>query len=231
MKNIRMCKPLAALLQWTGSALLALSRRLHVEERSEAYEQWVTANGDATHRLDYDLSANSLVFDCGGYRGQWASDIVARYCCFIHVFEPVPSFAEATRKRLERNSRVTVHPFGLAEKSWNGVISVCEEGSSLFRTSKMTISAQFFEAARFITDNSIGHIDLMKINIEGGEYALLEHLINKNLIRIIDNIQVQFHDIGEGSAQRMKIIQDQLSRTHSLTYSYPFVWENWRNRR
>ncbi len=25
----------------------------------------------------------------------------------------------------------------------------------------------------------------------------------------------------------MRVIQEQLQQTHSLTYQFPFVWENW----
>ena len=39
-----------------------------------------------------------------------------------------------------------------------------------------------------------GKIDLLKINIEGGEYEVLENLIENDLIKNIDNIQIQFHD-------------------------------------
>ena len=39
---------------------------------------WVRDRGDQTLRLDYDLAAASIVFDLGGYEGQWASDIFGR---------------------------------------------------------------------------------------------------------------------------------------------------------
>src|SRR5438477_4586077 len=42
---------------------------------------WREINGDRTLRLSYDLSENDVVFDVGGYEGQWASDIYAMYGC------------------------------------------------------------------------------------------------------------------------------------------------------
>ena len=71
-------------------------------------------------------------------------------------------------------------------------------------------------------------IDLMKINIEGAEYDLLEHLIENKFVENIKDIQVQFHDFVPNAEARMKNIQAGLSKTHYLTYQYPFVWENWR---
>jgi hypothetical protein len=71
-------------------------------------------------------------------------------------------------------------------------------------------------------------VDLMKINIEGGEYELLEHLIARGLTKRIRNIQVQFHeDVMAGAAGRMERIQSRLAETHHLTYQERFVWENW----
>ena len=75
---------------------------------------------------------------------------------------------------------------------------------------------------------NIERIDLMKINIEGGEYDLLEHLIKTGWIDKIINIQVQFHDFVENAEARMLAIQNDLAKTHELTYQYKFVWENWR---
>ena len=67
----------------------------------------------------------------------------------------------------------------------------------------------------------------MKINIEGGEYSLLEDLISNRLVANIKDIQVQFHTFAPNALERMKNIQMELSKTHHLTYNYPFVWENW----
>jgi hypothetical protein len=67
----------------------------------------------------------------------------------------------------------------------------------------------------------------MKINIEGGEYDLLDHLIETGWIRRIRDVQIQFHDFVSGATQRMHHIQAALKNTHHTTYQYPFVWENW----
>jgi len=56
---------------------------------------WHNIDGDRTLRLNYDmLDEKSIVLDIGGYKGDWASSIFSKYCCTIHVFEPVSYFAE-----------------------------------------------------------------------------------------------------------------------------------------
>ena len=83
-------------------------------------------------------------------------------------------------------------------------------------------------AADFIAGQSISRIDLMKINIEGGEYDLLEHLIDSGVIGAIADVQVQFHDFVPHAEKRMEEIQRRLSETHELTWQYKFIWENWK---
>jgi hypothetical protein len=69
---------------------------------------------------------------------------------------------------------------------------------------------------------------LLKINIEGAEYDLLHHIIGAGLHTRIKNIQVQFHQIAGVPYERWyKEIAAKLSETHSLTWHYPFCWENW----
>ena len=46
---------------------------------------WYQENQDDTLRVDYDLNSNSLVFDLGGYKGDWSDEIAARYCCNIYI--------------------------------------------------------------------------------------------------------------------------------------------------
>jgi FkbM family methyltransferase len=188
---------------------------------------WYQARGNETRRLDYDLDESSLVFDLGGYRGDWAADIFTRYCCTLHVFEPVPEYVERIRSRFSRNPKVTVHPFGLASADATVALAVDESSSSLFKSGAATCEARLVKASDFLAANRIESIDLMKINIEGGEYDLLDHLIGSELIGNIGNVQIQFHDFVPNARKRMERIQRELSATHHLTYQYVFVWENW----
>ena len=69
---------------------------------------------------------------------------------------------------------------------------------------------------------------MIKINIEGGEYEVLEALLESGMISIFKNLQIQFHDfIIDNASERMENIQVQLAKTHKITYQYKFVWENW----
>ena len=109
-------------------------------------------------------------------------------------------------------------------------MGLAKDGSSVFKPGQEIQQIQLVRAADFIQQNDISTIDLIKINIEGCEYDLLDHLIESGISGDIVNIQVQFHPFVPDAETRMKRIQDQLSRTHRLTYQYPFVWENWKRK-
>lgn len=191
---------------------------------------WYAAQGDMTLRLEYNLSSNSTVFDLGGYEGQWASDIYSMYGCRIFVFEPVPAFAERIARRFRRNAQIRVFAFGLADQTEMGRIGLAADGSSLYKAGADAIDIRLVSITEFLRQEFVEEIDLMKINIEGGEYKLLEHLVNEGIVMRIRNIQVQFHDFVPDAEARMLAIQGKLAVTHETTYQFPFVWENWRLR-
>ena len=179
-------------------------------------------------RFEYDLDADSQVFDLGGYEGQWASDIHARYGCAVQVFEPVEEFAADIQRRFARNPRITIHSFGLGSADSTIRIGLGADCSSAFRAAPQVCPGRLVAADGFFERSSIARVDLMKINIEGGEYDLLEHLLDTGLVSRIGNIQVQFHDFVPDAEARMRTIQRRLQETHTLTYQVEFVWENWK---
>lgn len=228
-----MIRFLSNIILKAGSFCFYISKRLYPPSqtiRQKRVIPWFEIQGDKTLRLDYDLNENSLVFDVGGYEGQWASDIFSKYCCFIHVFEPVEEFARNIEKRVCKNKKIVVHRCGLSNKNETVKITLDKDGSSTFKTGVNTEDVVLVKAIDFMQENNIQKIDLMKINIEGGEYDLLEHLMDIEFIKNIKNIQVQFHDIFPDAEQRMTRVQEKLEKTHYLTYNYPFVWENWRKK-
>lgn len=216
----------------SGHALQVAGKRVYTYPQEKRIASWLADDGDHTLWLDHDdLDENSVVLDVGGYEGRFAVEIFCRYNCkAIHVFEPVPEFAAQISKRFRNNSRVTVHPFGLADKNETVPMGVANDGSSVFKPGQTTEQIQLVRAADFIRENNISVIDMMKINIEGCEYDLLDHLIENDLHKIMVNIQVQFHPFISDAEVRLKHIHENLSQSHYLTYQYPFVWENWKRK-
>lgn len=197
-------------------------------EQTKRVQPWFAANGDKTLRLNYDLNETSVVLDLGGYEGQWASDIFSMYRSEIHVFEPVASFAASIRHRFQRNTKIQVHEFGLGAKDEQTRLQLAGDSSSMHRGNpENEVAIRIVKASDFLAQNKISQVDLLKINIEGAEYDLLDHLLETGWTQRIKNLQIQFHAFVPNAEPRMKRIQEKLGASHRLTYQFPFVWENW----
>jgi FkbM family methyltransferase len=197
-------------------------------EKGKTLRRWINDKGDEILRLNYSsLTEDAFVMDIGGYRGQWTSDIYAKYNCRVWVFEPVREFALQIQQRFSKNKKIRVFDFGLGSADEERRIYIDNEGSSFFKQHQQTAPAVQRSISQFFRDNNISEVDLVKINIEGGEYDLLDSLIESGLVKKLKNIQVQFHDFVPDAGKRMRQVQEKLKRTHSPTYQYEFVWENW----
>jgi len=189
--------------------------------------KWNRDGGNKAFRMEYDLSSSSIVIDLGGYEGQWASDIFAMYACKIHVFEPVSSFYDEISKRFSRNPSISVWKYGAGGAARTEQIRVCGDGSSVHRGSGVTETIQIIDFCDWLDRHKVDHIDLLKLNIEGGEYEVLERMISADVLSRVTHIQVQFHRIGADSDARLQRIQESLKKTHVPTYQYAYVWESW----
>ena len=171
----------------------------------------------------------------GGYEGDWAAEIAARYNPHIYVFEPVSLYYKKLLHRFEKNKKIKNLFYGLAGENKQLTFSILDQSSSAFKEKekystrdegKETVSLRSFTDV--CKELNIIHIDLFKTNIEGGEYELLEQIIRSGWVSKISNLQIQFHDFVENADERMKAIKTELQKTHKLTYEYVYVWENWR---
>jgi len=197
------------------------------------HRAWRAIDGDHTLRLEYDLAPDSVVLDVGGFMGQWASDIVAMYGCRVHVFEPVPAFAARIEQRFARNPLVTIHRYGLGGVANVVPLAVSGDASSHVRTEQLgraVISVRLRTPAEVLDELNIATVDLLKLNIEGAEYDLLDHLVGTDLIKRIVELQVQFHAFVADAERRRAALCRRLSATHERTWCYEFLWENWRRR-
>ena len=199
----------------------------------ERVRKWQESNSDERLRTRYAcLNAESIVLDLGGFHGDFSLLMNARYGALCHVFEVIPDLCSRIEAARADNPKIVVHPFGLAGSTRREQLFLAEEGSSTFanRASEpRQISIQLVRASEWFGKEVKGRsVGLMKINIEGGEYELLEHMISEALVRQVKNIQVQFHeDVIPDAAARMARIHSALSKTHRLTFQERFVWENW----
>lgn len=194
-----------------------------------AHRQWIRDQGDDTLRLAYDLTPNRVVLDIGGYHGAFADAIDKKYRCSIYVFEPVNDFYQICRTRFAQNRRVRCFDYGLSDKDAEISIARDDDASSTSRptTGLHREHIRLKDIAAFMQTLGAREVDLLKINIEGGEYDVLPRLLQTGLIKNIRYLQIQFHDFIPDAVQMRESIRTQLSLSHTEQWNYPFVWESW----
>lgn len=204
--------------------------RKHRHAYREMLARWNADGGDARFRFDYELKPDSLVLDVGGYEGQWAQDLYARQRCQIHIFEPVHNYADAIRNRFADNPDVEVHPFALGARTRQETLSIAGASSSAHRRKRSLVEVDFRDVNDWFEKHAVNEIALMKINIEGGEYELLDRILDCGITQMVAAFQIQFHYFVDNAEARMAAIQERLADTHSPTWQYRFIWENWQRK-
>ena len=194
------------------------------------HDRWLVARGDDTLLSGFPLRPDSLVFDVGGYEGDWTAAIYSRYGCEVYVFEPVPAFCEDLRQRFADHPKIRIFAFGLAEHDGESSMAILGDATSAFRDGQEKRMLPMRDIVEFLEDQGIDHVDLVKINIEGGEFPLLGRLLGSNRVRVFDYILVQFHRFMRNAVLRRLLLRLRLRSTHQPMWTFPFVWECWQRR-
>lgn len=213
------------------SSLLRFYRlRILKDPFTIAVTQWFKDEGNSNLRFDYPLTEDSIVFDVGGYIGEWSQKIIELYNPHVYIFEPVPEYYSKIIRKLGSNPKVSIYNFGLSNKTAEAKIALLNNGSSVYKKGNNYITIELKDISEFLKEINISKIDLIKINIEGEEYALLNRMISTSIVEKCQNIQVQFHKFVVNARQRRNKIRGSLRKTHFVTWEYPFIWENWRRK-
>lgn len=182
-----------------------------------------------TNRLFQDhpsLNSESCVVVLGGYLGDSAFEWSNRYKCKVHVFEPIPFFLQRLENRFSSDTNIVLH--GVAASNKDSRIKMGLRGES---TGVFEVGVESIEVRAVDIDPSLQSIsdiiDLVEINIEGGEYEVLNRLIDSGRIKRIRKLLIQFHqNFDEAEFERAKI-RKLLRQSHREVFNYEWIWESW----
>ncbi|WP_303784436.1 FkbM family methyltransferase [Azovibrio restrictus] len=198
------------------------------DEFYRSHQRWLRDNPQDDVRFQYVLPSGANILDVGGYAGDFAARLIELCDANVTVFEPVSKFAAQIRERFAGDPRVRVHEAGLSDKDEVAEFDLDADASGAFGSSGgQRVQVVLWDAERFLSQCGTKEWHLAKLNIEGGEYALLNQLIETGRIKSIKYIQVQFHLNVPNARQLYKDLAKRLRRTHRLQWRYPFVWESW----
>lgn len=189
--------------------------------------RWKEDEGDDTLRLSYGLNTSSVVVDLGGYVGDFAMAIHKRYQPTIYLFEPSSKFYDICVARFAKTPNIMSFNFGLSDTDGEFHLSDEDDGSSISNSRGTGELVKVRKYQDVLNEIGIGEIDLLKVNIEGGEYDVISHLIETGLIKGVKNLQVQFHNFIPDAERKRNEIVKALQQTHKRDWCYIFVWESW----
>lgn len=176
-----------------------------------------------------DLTPDSVVIDLGCYEGTFAAKIHEKYGCRVFAFEPVPEFFARCVERFNGHfPKITVLNLALGAEDGEVTGKIKGDMSGLYADNGEPWKCRMIRGVGMFSLLNLDEVDLIKINIEGGEFDLLDDLIDSHVLHRFRNIQCQWHDVVPGAQARYDARQADLAETHALTFDHGWVWQNWR---
>ncbi len=201
---------------------LKLSYSYHIDRQILGYGTYDEALQSA---LEYLVKPGMVCMDVGAHIGEMAlhmgSKVKPRGT--VYAFEPVPHIHKRLIHHIEDNElQETVKPFEIALSNTNGTVKIAFMGEdadnqavgSIVNTSRkeltrhLDIKSQTLDS--FVEEHGINALHLMKIDIEGGEWFLLEggrQAFSRLSPTLLMEFSSDLRDIGRDSAQLAQLIE------------------------
>ena len=170
-----------------------------------------------------NIQNGDIVLYCGGYKGEYAEEVLKLHDVQVIILEPQIEFYEYCKKKFENDERVLVFNYGLGRKTEEVefYLGQRKDSSSIYegRSYKSTESTRTFirNAQEFYEEFPF---TVAKFNAEGAEYDILD-VLNIEPIR---EILLQFHNIKDYSRNNYR---EKMRITHTGVYLKRH-WEIWR---
>ena len=158
---------------------------------NEGYGGWAIPSGA--------LSADSVVVDVGlGEDISFSESLIATYGCYVHGFDPTPSSLVYVEGRHPRNFHH--YPMGVAGSNRDATFFLPNDpthvSGSITKSTHVganKINVRLIDLDNLLTIIGQDKIDLLKIDIEGAEYELLQSSAFRNNAGRIGTLCNEFH--------------------------------------
>lgn len=170
---------------------------------------------------DTNLQKGDTFIDLGANLGQ-ELEVVAPLGAIVHSFEPHPVLFEVVKEKYGQYPNVTLHNaaawvydgevplfFKNSKDQQNGGASLLAEKSNINKNLSETVPC--VDIAKYIKDLNTP-IKVLKIDVEGVEYVLLEKLLKEGVLDNVEFIYCEDHTrkctSSEWSAKKVKVLSD-----------------------
>lgn len=173
------------------------------------------------------LPENPLILNIGGFKGDSTEFLFNIYGGKIYVVEPIPQYIEILQSRFEENKSIVIIPMALGAHNSQIELAISEDLTGRFANGDRKITVDSIGIVKLI--EKIGKMpDLILMNIEGGEFDVLDEMLSKENQLTYPNLCIQFHDVFAGAAERRESIRSKLLLDHKEIINFPWVWEVWK---
>jgi FkbM family methyltransferase len=151
------------------------------------------------------IHPESVVYSFGiGEDASFDLALIQRHGCTVHGFDPTPKSLDWVQNNI-RESRFVLHPWALGVREgtlelWlpDNPDHVSASLVSAANRSKLCFQAECRSLAGIMKELGHESIDVLKMDIEGAEYDVLQSLAQQNLFPKVNQLLVEFHHRMEG---------------------------------
>lgn len=156
----------------------------------------------------------SVVYGVGvGHDASWDLAMIQRFACHVHAFDPTPR----SRTWVESQSwpdKFHFHPWGLAGFDGEATFVMPNADPNWSSYEMRAAGTPGFEEHRLPVRRldtimkDLGHtrLDVLKMDIEGGEYDVLPHILETSIRPTQLLIEFHYHEEGKPAVQKMDAI-------------------------
>lgn len=172
------------------------------------------------------------VVDLGANYGEFIKAL-APTGCKIYAFEPHPVFYEIISNEYEETENVILSNnamwiqnekrkfyFKRSKESLNGGATLMEEKTNILNKN-LNVEVQCLDICDFI--DSVGYVDILKVDVEGAEYELLDRLYESGRHEKVGSIYFEDHE-RKMPSQRFRQLKQKVIKNYNSINKNLYWW-------
>lgn len=168
-------------------------------------------------------SHKPVIVDCGGNIGMSAIWFRQNYPgCSLTVYEADPDLAVILKRNVDRAGFPDTTVCNSAVWTENTQLSFAAKGDD---TGKIHPAGRSSVAAVDLATALPHKVDLLKLDIEGAEFQVMEHLLKTGAINRVQNLVIEFHPVRKTIGRMLQIL-DELAQT-GMKYNFEASISPW----